>query len=87
MRKQDFINGNSLIVGCPKLDDAGYYIEKLTEIFKRNVLKKIVIVHMEVPCCFGLNQIVKKAMTDSGKEIPISIKGEILQGITVSPPK
>ncbi|TEU00398.1 MAG: 4Fe-4S dicluster domain-containing protein [Candidatus Stahlbacteria bacterium] len=80
---QDFLDGNSLIVGCPKLDDAGYYIEKLTEIFKQNDLKKVTIAHMEVPCCFGLNQIVKQAVTDSGKEIPIeeitiSIKGEKL---------
>ncbi len=80
---QDFLDGNSLIVGCPKLDDAGYYNEKLTEIFKRNVIKKVTIAHMEVPCCFGLNQIVKQAVTDSGKEIPIeeitiSIKGEKL---------
>lgn len=80
---QDFLDGNSLIVGCPKLDDAGYYIEKLTEIFKINDLKKVTLVHMEVPCCFSLNQIVNKAMTDSGKDIPIeeitiSVRGEKL---------
>jgi len=36
---------------------------------------------MEVPCCFGLMNIVKKALSESGKEIPvedvtISVKGK-----------
>ena len=77
----DFLKGRSLMVGCPKLDDADRYIEKLTEIFKRNDIKNITLVHMEVPCCFGLTQIVKKALNNSGKDIPIedvtiTVRGE-----------
>jgi Pyruvate/2-oxoacid:ferredoxin oxidoreductase delta subunit len=78
---QEFLKGKSLIIGCPKLDDARAYIKKLTEIFKNSNIKSITIVHMEVPCCFGLNHIVKQALEDSKKNIPVksavvTIKGE-----------
>jgi len=79
---QDLLKGKALIIGCPKLDDAGLYVEKLVEIFKINNLKSITVAHMEVPCCFGLNHIVSEAMKLSGKKIPlkeitISIQGDV----------
>ena len=77
----DFLRGRTLVVGCPKLDDAGFYKEKLTEIFKRNNIRSVTVVNMEVPCCFGLYRLVKEALDSSGKVIPlrqetISIKGD-----------
>ena len=79
---QDFLKGKVLLVGCPKLDDADFYTEKLTEIFKNNAIKSVTCVHMEVPCCFGLVHLVKEAIKRSGKDIPldvvnISIKGTV----------
>ena len=68
---QDFIKGKITMIGCPKLDDAGYYIEKLSEIFKLNEIKDVTVLHMEVPCCFGLVQLVSEAVNRSGKDIPI----------------
>ncbi|MEN8207848.1 MAG: 4Fe-4S binding protein [Candidatus Fermentibacteria bacterium] len=78
-----FIKGRVALVGCPKLDDAGYYMNKFTEIFKLNEFKSITVVYMEVPCCGGLVQLVHKALIQSGKQIPltflkIGIKGDIL---------
>ena len=77
----DFLKGKSLIIGCPKLDDAQYYVEKLTELIKKNDLKSITLVNMEVPCCFGLQRIVEEAVGKSGKVLPIrqtviTIRGE-----------
>lgn len=77
----DFLKGKSLVVGCPKLDDIEFYKEKLTEIFKNTSIKSITVVNMEVPCCFGLQHIVKEAIQESGKDIShsqvvVSIKGE-----------
>ncbi len=63
--------GKVVLVGCPKLDDANFYIEKLAEIFAQNNLKSITVAHMEVPCCFGLDQIVRQALARSEKNIPI----------------
>lgn len=77
----DFLKGKSLIIGCPKLDDADFYVEKLTEIIKKNNIKGITLVNMEVPCCFGLQRIVEEAIQKAGKVIPIrptviTIRGE-----------
>jgi len=79
---QDFLKGKVLLMGCPKLDAATIYEEKLTEIFKLNNIKSITLLHMEVPCCFGLIQIVKEALRLSGKdialkEVTVGIKGDI----------
>jgi len=75
---QDFLKGKALVIGCPKLDAATIYEEKLAEIFKSNNIKSVTVVHMEVPCCFGLNQIVNEALRLSGKKIPLK---EITVGI------
>ena len=77
----DFLRGRTLVIGCPKLDDVKFYEEKLTEIFKRNNIRSVTVVNMEVPCCFGLYRLVKEALDSSAKDIPlrqeiISIKGD-----------
>ncbi len=80
---QDFLKDKTLVIGCPKLDDAEAYRVKLTEIFQRNNIRSVTVINMEVPCCFGLFHIVKRALEDSGRKMPlrqeiISIKGEKL---------
>ncbi len=79
----DFLRGKVLLVGCPKLDDAGFYKNKIAQMLKNNDIKSVACVHMEVPCCFGLISIVRSAVSESGKDIPleevnISIRGERL---------
>jgi ferredoxin len=71
---QDFIKGKVALVGCPKLDDSEFYVEKLTEMFKLNDLKDVTVVHMEVPCCFGLKQLVSEAVSRSGKDLPVTFQ-------------
>ena len=83
---EDFLEGKSLLVGCPKLDDSEYYVKKITEIFEQNDIRSVTVVHMEVPCCFGMLNIVKQAIKDSGKDIPlktvnIGIRGNILSAV------
>ena len=79
---RDFLKGKVLLVGCPKLDDAVFYKEKITEILKNNNINSITVVNMEVPCCFGMVKVVEEALKTSGKNIPfknieISIKGDV----------
>ena len=79
-----FLRGKTLVIACPKLDDTGVYREKLTQIIAENNLNSVTVVHMEVPCCFGLVSLVKEAMVASGARIPfydvtVTINGEITQ--------
>ena len=78
----DFLKGKSVIIGCPKLDDTELFKDKLAEIFQNSDIKSVTVVHMEVPCCFGLQHLVEEAIKKSGKKIPchqavVTIKGEI----------
>ena len=69
-------------MGCPKLDSVDYS-EKLTDILKNNDIRSVTVVRMEVPCCGGIENAVKKALQNSGRLIPwnvvtISTDGRIL---------
>ena len=79
----DFIRNHITLIGCPKLDE-GDYSDKLTQIIRNNNIKSVKIVRMEVPCCGGLENAVKKALMQSGKFIPwqvvtITTDGKILE--------
>ena len=80
---KDFIKGRVLLVGCPKLDGVDYSV-KLAHILRQNDIREITVARMEVPCCGGLTFAVKKALEESGKDIPyqvvtISTEGKILE--------
>ncbi|MDR3540996.1 MAG: 4Fe-4S binding protein [Desulfosporosinus sp.] len=80
---QTFMRNKITLIACPKLDDIDYS-EKLTAILKQHEIKSVSILKMEVPCCGGILQAVKKALTNSGKMIPwnvvtISTDGRILE--------
>jgi len=79
---RDFIKGRITLIGCPKLDE-GDYSDKLTEIFKRNNIKSVTVVRMEVPCCGGIENAVMRALQNCGKMIQwqvvtLSVDGGIL---------
>lgn len=81
---QRFLKDKILIILCPKLDHTiDEYVDKLSEIFTSQDIKSITIVHMEVPCCSGVEVIVKRALEKAQKNIiikdyTISINGEII---------
>ncbi len=74
----EFLAGKVLLIACPKLDDAQFYLDKLTNIFRQNNILSVTCLHMEVPCCYGLVQIARQALKASGKNIPFK---EITLGI------
>lgn len=78
----EFIRNHVTLIGCPKLDE-GDYAEKLTQIIANNNIKSVTVTRMEVPCCGGIENAVKRALQQSGKFIPwrivtISTDGRIL---------
>jgi hypothetical protein len=68
--QRDFIKGRVALVGCPKLDETGPFVDKLTDIFKANEIQDITVLHMTVPCCAQLEGLVADAVKRSGKDVP-----------------
>lgn len=79
---RDFLAGKAVVIGCPKLDDNQFYMQKLTELFKSSTIRSITVVKMEVPCCGGIAMAARQALAASGRDIPyhevtVGIRGEI----------
>ena len=80
---QDFMRNKITLIGCPKLDPTDYS-EKLAAILTQNEIKSLTVLRMEVPCCGGLVNAVKKALLQSEQLIPwqvvtIGTDGSILE--------
>ena len=80
----DFLEGKTVMVGCPKFDQVDEYIAKFAEIFKVAGIKRVTAIVMEVPCCSGLPMIVKKGMEAAKTKVPmelvvVSTRGKILE--------
>lgn len=79
-----FLSGKILIMLCPKLDtDIDSYTDKLANIFENQDIQSVTIVRMEVPCCGGVEMIVKEALQKAQKtmlikDYTISINGELI---------
>jgi hypothetical protein len=79
---RDFLKGRALLIACPKLGNFQAHLSKLSEILQRSDVKSLTVVHMEVPCCFGLVYMAKQAIQLSGKDIPfkevtIGVRGDV----------
>jgi ferredoxin len=79
----ELLKGKIVLVGCPKLDDAAFYEEKIARILQENTIKSLTVAHMEVPCCSGLERLVSGALKRSGKKIPVNevvigVKGDLI---------
>ena len=73
-----FVKGKTLLIGCPKLDDAQRHVDKIAQILKLNSIRSVQILMMEVPCCSGMKLIVEKALESSGKKGQIPITHNII---------
>jgi Pyruvate/2-oxoacid:ferredoxin oxidoreductase delta subunit len=78
------LKGRTVLIGCPKFDDARGYVTKLSEILRQNPVRSLTVARMEVPCCSGLDRIAELAIESSGKIIPskglvVNVKGDVTQ--------
>ena len=83
------LEGKTLLVCCPKLDRTEVYFDKLVEIFKRNPVRAVEVVHMEVPCCYALRRLVEDSLEASGRRAPLTvtrlgIRGDIQERTTLN---
>lgn len=80
---RDMLPDKAVLIGCPKFDNAQEYVQKFAEIFKKDHIKSLTMVIMEVPCCSSMIGILNKAMEVAGVSIPlkkivVSVKGCLL---------
>jgi ferredoxin len=68
---RDFIKGRVTVIGCPKLDDQGEFVEKLSSILSENSIRDVSLVHMEVPCCGQMKRLVSEAVKRAGAQVPV----------------
>jgi hypothetical protein len=66
-----------------KTDDAASYVQRFAEIITACNLNSLTILIMEVPCCASMVGIIKQAMEQAGKSVPVeqitlSTRGEII---------
>ncbi len=78
-----FLNGKTVAMACPKLDDVNRHIARLGEILAQATPRTLTVVHMEVPCCTGLVHAAVKAVHAAGVDMPlrhviIGRRGEVL---------
>lgn len=80
-----FLKGKALAIACPKLDQGtDIYVEKLTAMIDIAKINTITVMMMEVPCCGGLLHMVRKALSNSSRKVPVrsiitGINGLILE--------
>lgn len=78
------LKGKSLAIACPKLDHGTEsYVQKLTSLIDIAKVNTITVMMMEVPCCGGLLQMVKNALGNASRKVPVKrmvvgINGEVL---------
>lgn len=66
-----FLRDRVLLVGCPKLDDPPSCIDRLAAIASTARPRAITVVHMEVPCCYGMTYLVRQALARAGSDVPV----------------
>ncbi|MBN1545694.1 MAG: 4Fe-4S binding protein [Syntrophaceae bacterium] len=81
---EHIVRGKPLIIGCPKLDNKSFYVDKLTKVFESNTIRSVHIAFMEVPCCSGLVHIVQTALRNSHKNIPVTFSRISIDGVNTS---
>jgi len=80
-----FLRNNKLAIACPKLDsNKEVYVSKIAEMIDMAQINTITVVIMEVPCCGGLLQLVKMAVTQASRKVPIKkvvigVQGDIIE--------
>jgi len=81
----NWLKGKSLAIACPKLDsNQEIYMQKLVAMIDQAQINTLSVMIMEVPCCAGLFQMAKAAVSQAQRKIPVKrvivgIKGDILK--------
>jgi hypothetical protein len=81
---QTYLKGKGLAIACPKLDQGQeVYIEKIRSLIDDANINTLQVMIMQVPCCGGLLQMARTAVSEAKRKVPIKltivgIEGEIV---------
>lgn len=79
-----YLNGRSVVVACPKLDDMGPHRARLEGIMAQGRPARITVLRMEVPCCGGLGRAVLEARDAHAPHVPVEVHTwGVREGVTV----
>jgi ferredoxin len=87
---REYLKGKSLTIACPKLDEGqDIYVSKTTQLIEDAKVNTITVMIMEVPCCMGLLEIIRRGAAEAKRKVPVkcivvSLRGEILREDWVS---
>lgn len=84
---EKYLQGRTLLVGCPKLDNLDFYRDKLKDVLKTARPRRVTVLRMEVPCCGGLAHIAREARDSVATDIPLEIHIVSVDGRVVSEEK
>lgn len=73
-----FRKGETVIIGCPLLENPYKTMDKLALVIKETTANEIEVYTMEVPCCHALHMMVMKTVKETNKE-NISVKYYIVR--------
>ena len=80
---EDFLKGRVCLIGCPKLDGVDY-TEKLAQIIAANNVRSVRVARMQVPCCGGLEQAVRRAVAIASSQSGFGNGGAVGSGSVAS---
>ncbi|MCJ7728938.1 MAG: hypothetical protein MUO27_03540 [Sedimentisphaerales bacterium] len=63
-----FLRDSSIVINCPKLDDARFYIEKLADILWVNKIKGLTVEYVVNSYYYGLTRIAGELMVKVGQK-------------------
>ncbi len=69
---QRYVPGKVVLMGCPKFDDAPFYVQRLRDILKGNEVSSLTVLEMEVPCCAALSRIAARSGALAGSDVPVT---------------
>ncbi|HSV56005.1 MAG TPA: hypothetical protein VLH39_02720, partial [Magnetospirillaceae bacterium] len=65
--------GRRLVIACPKLDGGReIYLDKIRTLVDEAEVSSVTVAIMEVPCCGGLDRLVREAAASASRRIPVS---------------
>lgn len=70
---RDYLDGRTVALSCPKLDDLHEAVERLEAIFTHARPRRLTVTRMVVPCCGGLAEAARIARDRTGASTPIEV--------------